>query len=171
MIAIKYILIEEKSLWISRHSFILFSFFLLISVILLFHYSRLPTTSYLVSSLPPSVQKYQPFKLLISPNLSLLYPAPSLSVSLSPLFSPASFLPVARLLLLSEVLNFMPDFLSASAHSHRDSLSSYWPKMRHWIRSLYLQLCRSLNQATSLNMLLQIYISMSWFMYVCIWIF
>lgn len=69
--------------------------------------------------------KYQSFELLISPTHSLPYPLLSLSVFPSCLFSPASFLPVARLLLLCELLNFMPGFLWASAQSHKVSLSSY----------------------------------------------
>lgn len=143
MIAIKDTLMKEKSLLISRHSFVLFSSSALF--ILLFHYqnySRLPPLPIL--SVPSLCAKYQP---LIPPTLPPLYPLPSLSVFPSPLFSPASFLLVARLLLLCELFNFMPGFLSASAQSHKVSLSSQCHKisLNNCSSLIYLQLRRSLN--------------------------
>lgn len=122
---------------------------LLFSVILLFHhqnYSRLPLLP--ISTVPSFCTKYRAFQLRISPTLPLLYPLPSLSVFLSPLFSPASFLLVARLLLLSVLFDFMPGFLSASAQSHKVALSNWCHKIKSLnnLTSLIdFQLSRSLN--------------------------
>lgn len=114
-------LMKEKRSLISSHSLLLLfsalSFSSLITQI-----TQSPTASYLVSS--SFCTKYRPSRRLITPRLPLLYHLPSLNVFPSPRSCPASFLLVARLLLLSVLFNFMPDFLSASAQSHKVSLSS-----------------------------------------------
>lgn len=109
---------KEMRLLISRHSFILFSFFALFCrpSLSLPKLLKTPTTSYLVSSLLL-------YKISAFLDTHLSHPAPALSPSFtlffppSPLLSPASFLLVARLLLLSVLFNFKPGFLSASAQS------------------------------------------------------
>lgn len=84
---------------------------------------------FLSCQFPPSVQNISLCHSLLPPSLfsvlvlcSLVFP--------SLLFSPASFLLVARLLLLSVLFNFMPGFLSAPAQSHKVSLSSQCCKIR-----------------------------------------
>lgn len=101
-------LTEIKDLFCDREELVNHQTF---SVTLLFHcpnYSRLPLLPTL--SVPP-LYILSIFKLLISPTLPSLYPLSSLCFPSSS--KPSLFPLVARLLLLRELFNFMPGFLSA----------------------------------------------------------
>lgn len=88
---------------------------------------------FLSCQFPPSVQNISLCHLLLLPSLFSIYLSFARLFSPSPLFSPASFLLVARLLLLSVLFNFMPGFLSAPAQSHKVSLSSQCCRLSLWI--------------------------------------
>lgn len=113
---------DERGELISRRSFIPLSFFALFChpPLSLPKLLKTPTISYFVSSL--LLYKILSYSCLPPSLCSILFLHSLFSLPL--FFSPTSFLLVARLLLLSVLFNFMPGFLSASAQSHKVSLSN-----------------------------------------------